>query len=475
MREKIDLGKPQILPSGKVRWRKSHNGNPWISPSYDIDSRRNMADAWALFVVFRDEIDAQEANKQEENPLRKELVEKLQDEITLAQINQDSSKEKRDLVKLKLVRTTDESNLPEIKELLFGISSLTNDFPDVDINTIKLMNSAANNVQQNVISNKRKRVVKTDELIEEWLRFRRVDNKAGDLSAGGFANIRRQVNKFGLFCPNILEANALRFAQYKAQLQLSDMSRTAQRDDLTTAKAFLEWCSDTAEVIEPIKGLRKRGSGIKISKKKKIIIWDDEDVFDLLKTVKAEQKLYCLLILNTGAYESDIGTWKKFAIDDEGKRFQTFDKQARTIRFKRHKEKDVEGVPTVTYRLWNETYNLLCNHESKHETLLLTTSKNTRLWRRDLDEETGMLKAKGMIGKDYRKLRAKLNKDNWGTLEDLRKTAISKLHESDRFARYGQYFAGHAPTDTINTFYVKPNQEKFDEAVIWLGEQFVLS
>lgn len=465
MREKIDLGKPQILPSGKVRWRKSHNGDPWISPSYDIDSRRNRADAWALFVVFRDEIDAliatKQANKDNDHPLRKEIVEALQDEITLAQINKDEKQIQWASTALKTVRNTRDANLAEVKELL-GLD----DSPE---------HQAATNVVKSIISNKRKKEVKTTELIEEWLKFRRVDNTTGDLSAGAFANIRRQVNKFAVYCPNILDANAFKFESYKSSVKLSGMSKEAQRDDITTAKAFLEWCSDTAEVIEPIRGLRKRGSGIKISKKKRIIIWKDEDVLDLLKTVKAEQKLYCLLILNTGAYESDIGTWKKFAIDDDGNTFQTFDKQARTITFKRHKEESVEDVPTVTYRLWDETYRLLCEHESKHDEWLLTTSVNTVLWKRELDVD-GNLKAKGMIGKNYRKLRTRLKKTNtWGTLKDLRKTAISKLNDSNDFARYAQYYAGHAPQDVINTFYAKPTQEKFDETVIWLGEQFVLS
>jgi len=55
-REAINLGKPQVLPSGKVRWRKSYKGNNWKSSAYDSDSRRNRADAWSEFVIKRDEI-----------------------------------------------------------------------------------------------------------------------------------------------------------------------------------------------------------------------------------------------------------------------------------------------------------------------------------------------------------------------------------------------------------------------------------
>jgi integrase len=463
MSEAIKLGKPQILPSGKVRWRKSYKDEPWISPTYDQDSRRNRQDAWALFVVWREEIRAQLEAKQDKkdnnHPLRKEIVEALQDEISLAQINQDTKQEQWATTALRTVRATDDSNLGEVKELL-GLD----DSPE---------QHAAKNVVKSIVSKKRKKEVQTSGLVEEWLKFRLVDVKTGDLSAGGYTNIKRQAERFASFCPNILNANPMKIAEYRADLQLSDMARTSQRDCLSTAKSFLEWCSDTAEVIEPIRALRKRGTGIKVPTKKTVSIWEDEDIHDLFATVTGPMKLHLLLMLNTGAYESDIGTWEKTTLDDKGKKIPTFNRQARTITFKRHKEKHVEEVPTVTYHLWDETYKLLCQHEAEHESLLLTTSTNTSLWSRCLDEKTKKMKAKSTIGKNYRAYRKKMKKTQWGTLDDLRKTSASKLRSHEgRFAKFTQYFAGHSPKGTTDTFYVKPSQEDFDKAVIWLGQQF---
>lgn len=321
---------------------------------------------------------------------------------------------------------------------------------------------------------RKKKHIKTSELIEEWLKFRLIDVKIGDLSAGGFVNVKRQIERWEKHCPNILNATSLKIADYKAELQLSDMSRTAQRDYLSTAKSFLEWCSDTAEVIPPIKSLRKKGTGISVPKKKTITIWEDTDIRDLFSVVQGPQKLHLLLMLNTGAYECDIGTWTKTSIDEHGKLYTTFDRTKKTLQFKRHKEKDVETVPTVTYRLWDITYHLLCQYEADHPTLLLTTSTNTSLWSRSLVNEK--LKAKSTIGKNYRKLRLTLKKENWGTLDDLRKTAVSKLHShTGQFAKYAQYFAGHSPKGTTDGFYVKPTQSQFDNAVIWLGQQFGIS
>tara|TARA_R110002111_G_scaffold219946_1_gene282119 strand:- start:395 stop:736 length:342 start_codon:yes stop_codon:yes gene_type:complete len=109
-------------------------------------------------------------------------------------------------------------------------------------------------------------------------------------------------------------------------------------------------------------------------------------------------------------------------------------------------------------------------HESSHNELLLTTTVNTPLWVDEL--RNGKRSAKRMIGKQYREQRTKLLKSNWGTLDDLRKTSISKFDEHGEYARYSQFFAGHSPKGTTDRFYRKPSQKQFDNAVAWLGKQF---
>jgi|GEM_PF-5462947 len=462
-REAINLGKPQVLPSGKVRWRKSYKGNNWKSSAYDSDSRRNRADAWSEFVIKRDEIKSQLEAKQKtddaSHPLRKKLVEHLQDEIQLAEISEDKKQSEWASEVLGIVRSANEKGLYEAAELLIPYEN-TPEF------------KAANNIIKSVVKNgkKNKTEFQTSELIKKWLVFRISDVKAGDITAGAMNNQRMQLERFEKYCPNILHATGLKLAEFRADLQSGALAKTTQRDTLTTVKAFLEWCSDTAQVIDTIPSLRKRGTGIKVPTKKIITIWNDEDITDLFDHATGRHRLYYLLMLNTGAYESDIGTWTKIAIGDDGKKYQTFDKQNRTITFKRHKEKDEQEVPTVTYKLWDETYSLLIEHESDHNELLLTTTANTPLWMDEL--RNGKRSAKRMIGKQYREQRKKLNKENWGTLDDLRKTSVSKFDEHGEYARYSQYFAGHSPEGTTNRFYRKPSQKQFDCAVMWLGKQF---
>jgi len=462
-RESIKLGTPQVLPSGKVRWRKSYKGNQWKSVAYDCDSRRNRAEAWSEYVIKRNEIQEQYEAKQktddDSHPLRKKLTEHLKDEIQLAELSENKKQSEWANEVLAIVRGANEQGLQEAAGLLI---------PDEETPEFQ----AASNTVKSIVKNGKKNSseFKTSELIKKWLVYRIGDVKAGDITAGTMNNQRIQLEKFESYCPNILHANGMKVADFRAYLQSSGLSKSSQRDTLTTTKAFLEWCGDTAQVIEPIANLRKRGTGIKVPSKKVITIWEDEDITDLFQHATGRHRLYYLLMLNTGAYESDIGTWTKTSIGPDGKKYQTFDKENRTITFKRHKEKDEDEVPTVTYKLWDETYSLLVEHEAKNNELLLTTTVNTALWMDCL--RNGKRSAKRMIGKQYRDQRTKLNKKNWGTLDDLRKTSVSKFDEHDSYARYSQYFAGHSPKGTTDKFYRKPSQKQFDLAVLWLGSQF---
>lgn len=432
-------------------------GHPWKSKAFDQDSRRNRSLAWTDFVVWRETTRKKaedELNEQDQkDPLREYLTTLLKDDIEFADLrgNEKQSKWAKDV--LAIARKTDSAGLEELRELL--------KLPDPSEEPDHLL--VAREMMRVAVEDKRIEdpEYQTSKLIEQWLVFRISDVKAGELTAGAMNNQRISLERFAKFCPNILHANEMKLMEFRASLQASELAKSTQRDTLITTKSFLEWCGDTARVIEPIRNLRKRGTGIKVPTKRMITIWSDSDVQDLLGNTPDRIRLFCLLILNTGAYESDIGTWTKDA----------FDPVERTLTFKRHKEKDEPNVPTVTYQLWDETVRLIKENESSHPSLLLSTTINTPLWRDFLNKD-GRRSRKGMVGKNFRDLRKRLKKTNWGALDDLRKTAISKLDNHGEYARYAQYFAGHSPEGTTDRFYRKPSQEQFDDAVIWLGQQF---
>lgn len=117
----------------------------------------------------------------------------------------------------------------------------------------------------------------TKKLIDQWLVFRLAEVRSRSITAGTFDNNRSHLEAFADFCPDIRNADGLKFLEFRAELQgkiAEGGSPYSQRDRLATVKNFLEWCGDTAKVIEPITILRKRGTGIKVPTKRIITVWD---------------------------------------------------------------------------------------------------------------------------------------------------------------------------------------------------------
>jgi len=204
-------------------------------------------------------LEAKQKTDDASHPLRKKLVEHLQDEIQLAEISEDKKQSEWASEVLGIVRSANEKGLYEAAELLIPYEN-TPEF------------KAANNIIKSVVKNgkKNKTEFQTSELIKKWLVFRISDVKAGDITAGAMNNQRMQLERFEKYCPNILHATGLKLAEFRADLQSGALAKTTQRDTLTTVKAFLEWCSDTAQVIDTIPSLRKRGTGIKVPNQEKL-------------------------------------------------------------------------------------------------------------------------------------------------------------------------------------------------------------
>lgn len=463
------FGKPEKI-NGKIRYKKMHAGLQWKSTLFPKHSRDNEREAWKVFCSWRDELDRKAESERiaafQADPVRVDTFEKLQAFKGVASLIGDTKGIIWANETLEILERANEQGVQEIREIC--------NFEDTD--EFLEVGAALVEANQKLVPQPLDEFV-TEKLVEEWLQHRLGDVKTGEVTAGTLDNYRNQLRHFASFCPDIRNANERVLLQFRSLLQekiVAGGSAYTQRDTMSTAKGFLEWCSDTAKVIKPLSNLRKRGTGIKVSAKKFISVWEDALVHELFETVTDQEKLFYLLMLNTGAYESDIGTWtKQYFHEKSQKRLQTFNRAEKTITFKRHKERNVPEVPTVTYRLWDTTFSLLEKHVSSHETLLLTSSTGTPLWIDGLkDDSTAKNKRhrKNLIGRQFYRLKTKHPK--FGTLDDLRKTSITKLDNHDSYARYSQYFGGHSPKGTTDRFYRKPSQERFDEAVIWLGDQF---
>ena len=141
-------------------------------------------------------------------------------------------------------------------------------------------------------------------------------------------------------------------------------------------------------------------------------------------------------------------------------------KEGRITR-KRSKTEDHEGVPTVCYKLWPLTWELLKKYRSGTERVLLTESGLAYV-RKELKENGRVSKADGFAS-NWVHLKKRLKIDR--PLKQLRKLSSSLLDGHKEYGRYAQYFLGHSGRTVASKHYVIPSSEMFDEALAWLGQQ----
>jgi hypothetical protein len=134
---------------------------------------------------------------------------------------------------------------------------------------------------------------------------------------------------------------------------------------------------------------------------------------------------------------------------------------------KRSKTKGEVNVPTVCYKLWPVTFELLKKYRSGQERVLLTEAGEPYV-RTQLNEQGRLVKADGFAS-NYAHVQKRLGL--YRPLKQLRKLGASLLASHKDYGRFASYFLGHSPRTVADRHYVVPPQELFDEAVTWLGRQ----
>lgn len=213
---------------------------------------------------------------------------------------------------------------------------------------------------------------------------------------------------------------------------------------------------------------RKRINQISV-KTKDIVVFEIEEIQYLLKKLPEQLKLYFLLMLNCGMYQTDISDLKPSEIDW---------KEGRIIR-KRSKTKDEKNVPVVNYKLWSETFRLLKKYRSFDDSHVLLNEAGKPLRDREL-KDNGKVANCDYIGKTWQKFIKLNNFPKEGKpervinkpLKSLRKTSSTILDNHEHYGRFAQYFLGQAPQSVASKHYIQPSRELFDKAILWLGEKF---
>jgi integrase len=150
---------------------------------------------------------------------------------------------------------------------------------------------------------------------------------------------------------------------------------------------------------------------------------------------------------------ADLGQLSKDMVDlDNG-----------TLTRRRVKTGDIENVPTVCYKLWAETLQLLKQEWSSHSILVLTSTDGTSLYATSF--EGNHTRRKDLIVKAWSKAEATI------PFKAFRSISATTLESHETFGRLVQHFLGHAPQSVKDRHYAAPSQELFNRALSWLHDQ----
>jgi hypothetical protein len=240
-------------------------------------------------------------------------------------------------------------------------------------------------------------------------------------------------------------------------VQNEEISRKYAADNMATVRQFVRWAweLDLCGLPRNINSKELRFSATVTS----IETFTMDEIKSLLNTATERTRLYILLALNCGFTQVDCSTLRHTEVDWT----------VGTITRKRTKTRQHENVPTVCYKLWPQTFDLLTKHKSMHPDLVFVNQVGHAL-KTELISDKGFYRRTDTIRYAYSRLTRKLKITKPYKL--LRKTGATKLGENKYHKSFVPLYLGHAPRSIAERHYAVPSQELFDEAIAWLGDQF---
>jgi integrase len=301
---------------------------------------------------------------------------------------------------------------------------------------------------------------------DAFLKGQELRMAAGDITVGAFDNKRRWLRQFIDFFGPTSAAMAVTDASLDAW-DNHCLAKRAEgtwkdyfaRDVRMTAKEFVRWLSDKG-AIPPPTYLSKKSRRFRLEGRE-IKPWAVEEYRSAVEGSKGRIRLILLLMGNTGLTQGDASDLKDSEVDWEG---------GYIVR-KRSKEKRVKNAPVVRYKLWPSTFALLKQNRSGGPRVIVTVHGTPYVTEKLKD---GKRHRKDSFWAAFRFVTARVRKTIpgfSGSPKGVRKLTASLLEEHPAFGKYVQHFLGHAPSSTATRYYVKPSQEQFDEAVLWLGKK----
>jgi integrase len=306
--------------------------------------------------------------------------------------------------------------------------------------------------------------------VDSWLGMLKGATKAGQMSGSRWDSYRRNIEKFKEFMGASSPIDAINearvegfFNDLSVHVGAGKYSPSYAHTLLMTAKQFIAYLAEKKLIVAP-GNLRSRRLRFNHSAAAKVEVFSAAEVQAMLKACEGfsdKTKLYLLLMLNCGMYQNDIAEMLKEEVNWK----------AGTITRARSKTR-ARGGPMVTYPLWSETFRLLKKCKADKGDLALTTDEGKPLVFYSLKGEDAS--RYDVVQSAWSRLAAKmgLKKIRLG-MKHLRKTSATMLASHEQYKYYVGHFLADSPKGMDQKHYVKPSQEEFDKAIVWLGEQYL--
>jgi integrase len=303
--------------------------------------------------------------------------------------------------------------------------------------------------------------------IDSFLAFQKQRATSAQISGTHFTSMQDRLKVFRAFTGHtaIATMNGQSLTGFHShlasQVEANEMKTGYAVNLLRTTKQFIRWCWEN-EIIENLP--RNIGSLSFASETREVPTFTTGEITAVIDNATDKTRLFVLLALNCGMYQSDITNLKQSEVDwRQG-----------TITRKRSKTKKQKKVPTVCYHLWDETFRLLKKCRSTDSDRVLLTEHGNPLSQKGLNSVGKRVNNDAIkLAFNYacKKLLKHAKLKTAKPFSHLRKTSSTKLEEGE-YGRFSQYFLSHAPASLTEARYAKPSPEQFIDACKWLGVQF---
>jgi integrase len=315
--------------------------------------------------------------------------------------------------------------------------------------------------------------------IEKYLEARKQDCKLGKIAPGRLKKINRTLDIYKGWSPIVssvvdrigTKEHIEAYHSFLAKRVLAGEIKPKYANDLFGEfKTLINWLVKEEVLKEFPRCLQLKGNGYQFSvvrQKPKVVPL--EIVHRILNAANPRLKLFVLLTLNCGFGASEIGKLEK----DE------YDSATGRITHRRCKTEKSDSTPTVCYKFWDITKELL-NQEienrksypkhSESKKYLLVNTNGKPLWSESVD--TGK---SDNISSAFKRLIVKLRKADSAMPQvayyQFRKTSATLIFNKSEFTRLDWLWLGHAPNTMAGQSYSAAENEILDRCIDWLHDR----